>query len=519
MTTAPNGQSANGSASALPHGVDVMEQQFQQLKSTIHRQLIVSLDLSKLGRIDRAQLTKHVRVLAEKACSSRRELLGRIDRERLLEDLMDEVFGLGPLQPLLDDPEVSDILVNDPYNVFIERRGRLERTNIIFADEGHLMRIIQRIVGRLGRRIDEVSPMVDARLPDGSRVNATVPPIALDGPSLSIRRFGQRPLTVGDLTYAGSLPQQMVEFLRAVVEARIGCLISGGTGAGKTTLLNCVSRFVPADERIITIEDSAELVLQTKHCVRLETRPPNTEGKGEITQRELVRNSLRMRPDRIIVGEVRGPEVWDMLQAMNTGHDGSLTTVHANGASDALARLEMMVAMTGFDLPLAVVRQYIAAGIRLVVHVARLKGGPRCVTQIAEIDGIEDGHYRLREIFGFRRTGVSRDGVAQGEFYATGYQPRLLERIGEGGIALDNGLLSPWSSPAEFRPPVVASDTPRSRNGPGGNGHGDGAHGGYPFGPHFGNGTGGNGTGGNGTGGNGSGGNGSSGNGNGFPPP
>jgi pilus assembly protein CpaF len=303
-----------------------------------------------------------------------------------------------------------------------------------------LMRIIRRVVSRIGRRIDEVSPLVDARLPDGSRVNAVIPPLALNGPCLSIRRFGARPLELDDLLANDTVLPSIATFLTAAIEARIGCAVSGGTGAGKTTLLNALSASIPADERVVTIEDSAELILQHRHCVRLETRPPNSEGSGEYSQRDLVRNSLRMRPDRIIVGEVRGPEVWDMLQAMNTGHEGSLTTIHANSANDALARLEMMVAMTGFDLPISVVRQYIASGIWMIVHISRLKGGPRRVMSVSEIAGVRDGAYVMKDIFGFRQTGVGPDGVARGKFYSTGYQPVFLERIRAAGIDLPADL-------------------------------------------------------------------------------
>lgn len=436
----------------LPAHVDPLEQQFQKIKTSIHQQLVESLDLSKIGHIDRQQLWRYVRHLADEACATRKELLGRIDRERLLEELMAEIFGLGPLERLMQDPTVSDILVNNPYTVYVERYGRLQLTDVIFADEQHLMRIIQRIVARLGRRIDEVSPMVDARLPDGSRVNAIVPPLALDGPTLSIRRFGVDPLGIDDLIANHSILPEMVNFLRAIVQARISCLISGGTGAGKTTLLNAVSQFIPASERVVTIEDSAELILRHRHRVRLETRPANTEGTGEVTQRDLVKNSLRMRPDRILVGEVRGAEVWDMLQAMNTGHDGSLTTIHANSAQDALARLEMMVAMTGFEVPVSVVRQYIASGINLIVHVARLAGGLRRVMQISEITSSERGTYEIEDIFGFEQTGVNDDGVAVGEFFATGYKPRCLQRIRAAGIAAPDDWFREqrWTCPSQL---------------------------------------------------------------------
>lgn len=420
----------------LPEHIDPLEREFQQIKSVIHRQLVESLDLSNVKEEDQSRLHQQIRLLATKVCKTRRELLGRVDRERLLEELIAEIYGVGPLQQWMDDPAVTDILVNGPHTVYVERHGRLELTQTTFADDDHLLRIIRRIVSQLGRRIDEASPMVDARLPDGSRVNAVIPPMSLDGPALSIRRFGHRPLILDDLLAKQSLTSDMANFLQAAVEARIGLLISGGTGAGKTTLLNVLSKAIPENERLITIEDSAELLLQQKHLVRLETRPVNSEGAGELTQRDLVRNSLRMRPDRIIVGEVRGVEVWDMLQAMNTGHEGSLTTIHANSARDALGRLEMMVAMTGYELPVAVVRQYVASGMRLVVQVARLKGGVRRIVGISEIRAVVDGEYQLNEIFGFEQTGVDASGNAIGEFYATGYRPECLSRITASGLSL-----------------------------------------------------------------------------------
>jgi pilus assembly protein CpaF len=420
--------------------INVGEQEFQKLKAKVHQQLVESFDLSRVGRIDHEKLWNEVRSMALTACNARKDLQGRIDRDRLVEELMDEVFGLGPLEKLMQDPSVTDILVNGPSTVYVERHGRLELTDVIFADDQHLVRIIQRIVAKLGRRIDEASPMVDARLPDGSRVNAVVPPLSLEGPTLSIRRFGRKPLAIEDLLAHQSILPDMVRFIAGAVEARVSVLISGGTGAGKTTLLNVLSRFVPSEERIITIEDSAELILQHRHRIRMETRPANTEGIGEVSQRDLVRNSLRMRPDRIIVGEVRGPEVWDMLQAMNTGHEGSMTTIHANSTRDALARLEMMVAMTGFELPISVVRQYVAAGITLVVHAARLKGGPRRVMQVSEIVGIKDGAYHVEDVFGFEQTGVDASGVAVGEFFATGYKPRCLAKLRAGGVNLPDEM-------------------------------------------------------------------------------
>jgi pilus assembly protein CpaF len=431
---------------ASPH-VDAFEKRFQELKASIHQELVESLDLSKLAVANQKVLERHVRQVADQVCRARGEVFSQIDRERLLEGVIHEMFGLGPLEQLLADPLVTDILVNDAHTVYIERRGQLELTDVMFADDAHLIRIIQRIVGRLGRRIDEVSPMVDARLPDGSRVNAIIPPLALDGPSLSIRRFGVQPLNIDDLLRNGALLPETADFLAAAVEARVGLLVSGGTGAGKTTMLNALSAYIPENERLVTIEDSAELLLSHRHRVRLETRPANAENTGEISQRDLVRNALRMRPDRIIVGEVRGPEVWDMLQAMNTGHEGSLTTVHANSASDALARLEMMVAMSGFGLPIPVVRQYIASGIKLIVQLARLRGGARKLMQVAEVVGIANGEFVVEEIFGFEQTGVDNHKRAVGEFYTSGYKPKILSRIHAAGIELPPDMLTAKRQP------------------------------------------------------------------------
>jgi len=420
--------------------VDVEELRFQKLKVMIHERLVDSLDLSMLAQIDQRELEGEVRTVAVEMCDEFAANLNVDKLERLINELVDEVFGLGPLEGLMHDPYISDILVNHPHEVYVERKGCLELSDVIFADEAHLVRIIQRIVSRVGRRVDAVSPMVDARLPDGSRVNAVLPPLTLDGPTLSIRRFGKERLQVDDLIENSSLTADMYEFLAGAVESRASIMISGGTGAGKTTLLNALAVNVPNDERLVTIEDSAELKLQHKHVVRMETRPANTEDTGEITQRALVRNSLRMRPDRIIVGEVRGPEALDMLQAMNTGHEGSLTTIHANDTRDALSRLELMVAMGGLELPMPVVRQYITSGIALIVHVARLKGGIRRVTRISEIVGIEDGVVAVEDIFRFEQSGVDAAGAAQGEFHATGYQPKCLERLRSTGIHLPDDL-------------------------------------------------------------------------------
>ncbi len=429
--------------------VDASELEFQKLKVAMHQQLVESLDPSQIDRLRALpQAAGRVRDWISEVCSAHGGIPPSVNRERFVEELIAEVFGLGPLEKWMRDPQVSDILVNDPYTVYVERNGRLELTDCIFADSDHLVRIIQRIVGRLGRRVDEMNPMVDARLPDGSRVNAIIPPLALNGPTLSIRRFGVKRLQMDDLVANGSLPQEIADFLAAIVKARISCVISGGTGAGKTTLLNTLSAFIPTGERTITIEDSAELKFDRRHWIRLEVRPPNTEGVGEVSQRDLVRNSLRMRPDRIIVGEVRGAEVWDMLQAMNTGHDGSLTTIHANSTPDALARLEMMVALTGFELPVSVVRQYITCGVTLLIQVARLAGGPRKIVQVSELLGVEANTYVMEDIFSFQQTGIDANGVAEGHFSATGYRPACLARLEAAGIRLPDSLFQSQT----FRP-------------------------------------------------------------------
>jgi pilus assembly protein CpaF len=412
------------------------QRDFQEIKSRLHRALINRMDLTKLGALAPEQLNAEVSRLAESVLAAEALPLSAIERERLVGEVRHELFGLGPLEPLLTDPTISDILVNSHSRIYIERGGKLEVTNVAFKDDEHLMRVIERIVSSVGRRIDESSPMVDARLADGSRVNAIIPPLSIDGPVLSIRRFGSEPLRMNALIEKRALTKEIAEMLEMCVKARLNVLISGGTGAGKTTLLNALSAFIPEDERIVTIEDSAELQLQQPHVVRLETRPPNIEGRGEVSQRDLVRNALRMRPDRIVIGEVRGGESIDMLQAMNTGHDGSLTTVHANTPRDALARLETMIQMTGMRLSDRAMRQQIASAINLVVQAARLSDGSRRITSISEITGMEGDTITMQEIFQYERTGIDREGKLTGRFRATGIRPRFSERLKACGIQL-----------------------------------------------------------------------------------
>jgi pilus assembly protein CpaF len=409
---------------------------FQEMKARLHKTLINRMDLTKLSSLSQDQIHAEVSRLAESVLAQEGAPLSAAERERLVSDVQHELFGLGPLEPLLADPTISDILVNRHDMIYIERRGRIEPTNVRFKDNEHLMRVIERIVSSVGRRIDESSPMVDARLQDGSRVNAIIPPLAIDGPVVSIRRFGSEPLRMHKLIEYKALTKDIADMLEMVVNARLNVLISGGTGAGKTTLLNALSAFIPENERIVTIEDSAELQLQQPHVVRLETRPPNIEGKGEVTQRELVRNSLRMRPDRIVIGEVRGAEAIDMLQAMNTGHDGSLTTIHANTPRDALARLETMIQMTGMRLSDRAMRQQVAAAINLVVQAARLSDGSRRITSISEITGMEGDTITMQEIFMFERTGIDQQGQVIGRFRATGIRPRFAEKLKACGLQL-----------------------------------------------------------------------------------
>ena len=409
---------------------------FQEMKARLHRTLINRMDLTKLSSLSQEQVHAEVSRLAESVLAQEAMPLSASEKERLVNDVQHELFGLGPLEPLLADPTISDILVNSHQTIYIERRGKIEATNVRFKDDEHLMRVIERIVSSVGRRIDESSPMVDARLQDGSRVNAIIPPLSIDGPVLSIRRFGSEPLRMAALIGHKALTKEISEMLEMCVKARLNVLISGGTGAGKTTLLNALSAYIPENERIVTIEDSAELQLQQPHVVRLETRPPNIEGRGEVAQRDLVRNALRMRPDRIVIGEVRGGEAIDMLQAMNTGHDGSLTTIHANTPRDALARLETMIQMTGMRLSDRAMRQQIASALNLVVQVARLSDGGRKITSISEITGMEGETITMQEIFQYERTGMDAQGQVVGRFRATGIRPRFAERLKACGLQM-----------------------------------------------------------------------------------
>src|SRR4026207_989912 len=409
---------------------------FQEMKSRLHRTLINRMDLTKLQALTQEQVHAEVSRLAEAVLAQEAMPLSVSERERLVNDVQHELFGLGPLEPLLKDPTISDILVNKHDTIYIERRGKIERSDVAFKDDEHLMRVIERIVSTVGRRIDEYSPMVDARLQDGSRVNAIIPPLSIDGPVLSIRRFGAEPLKMAKLIEYKALTKDIADMLQMCVTARLNTLISGGTGAGKTTLLNALSAYIPEYERIVTIEDSAELQLQQPHVVRLETRPPNIEGKGEVTQRDLVRNALRMRPDRIVIGEVRGGEAIDMLQAMNTGHDGSLTTIHANTPRDALARLETMIQMTGMRLSDRAMRQQIASAVNVIIQVARLTDGTRRIVSISEITGMEGETITTQEIFQFERVGIDANGKVIGRFRTTGIRPRFAERFKQYGMEL-----------------------------------------------------------------------------------
>ncbi len=414
--------------------------EYQQVKADLHRKILDRLDLEKLGRTPSATAREEVLLLIRNTVNSEAVPLSFAERERLAREILDEIFGLGPLEQLLKDPSISDILVNRYDKVYVERAGKLEPTGLSFKDDAHLMQIIDRIVSRVGRRVDESSPMVDARLADGSRVNAIIPPLAIDGPCLSIRRFGRDPITARNMIENKTLTEPMLELLSAVVKGKLNLLISGGTGAGKTTLLNVLSGYIPNSERIVTIEDAAELQMKQEHVVRLETRPPNIEGKGAVRQRQLVINSLRMRPDRIVVGEVRGEEAFDMLQAMNTGHEGSLTTVHANTQRDALARVESMFSMANLNIPERAVRQQIASGIHAVVQIARLSDGSRKVISITEVTGVEGEVISMQDIFVFERHGIDESGKVRGLFRATGIRPKFSDRLATAGCRLRGAM-------------------------------------------------------------------------------
>jgi pilus assembly protein CpaF len=424
----------------LPRGAEAAR---YELKTRVHRQLIERLDLTKLNLLPVESVQQQIRRIVEDMLVEDGTPLSRQERDQIVVEVQHETFGLGPIEPLMQDPTVNDILVNGPRDIYVERRGKLQKTSAIFRDNAHLMQIIERIVSAVGRRVDESSPMVDARLKDGSRVNAIIPPLALDGPVLSIRRFAVDPFKMNDLLTFGTLTPALAEVLRGAVRARLNVLVSGGTGAGKTTMLNILSNAIPGDERIVTIEDSAELQLQQDHVVRLETRPANIEGAGAVTQRDLVRNALRMRPDRIVVGEVRGGEVLDMLQAMNTGHDGSLSTVHANSTRDALSRIETMVLMSGLALPVRAMRDYIASALDLIIQLARLSDGTRKLTRVTEIVGMEEDVITTQDIFVFEQQGIDEHGRVRGYHRATGVRPRFSDRLERAGIHLPPELFDP----------------------------------------------------------------------------
>lgn len=414
--------------------------EYQELKFTLHRKLLDKVNLEAISSVPGERVKIQIRSAVAQLVEEEKTPLSLVEKDRVIEEVLDEVFGLGPLEPLLQDPTVSDILVTTPHLVYVERQGRLHRTGVQFKDDSHLMRIIEKVVSRVGRRVDESSPMVDARLPDGSRVNAVVPPVAVDGPLLSIRRFGRDPLTAEDLVANLTMTEGILELLRCCVKARLNVLVSGGTGAGKTTLLNVLSTYISNDERIVTIEDAAELQLRQVHVARLESRPPNIEGKGAIRIRNLVINALRMRPDRIIVGEVRGEECLDMLQAMNTGHDGSLTTVHANSARDAIGRLEVMVGMANANMGIRSVRQQISSALDLIVQIARLSDGSRRLTQVTEVVGMEGEQVTTQDLFVFERSGLTEDLKVKGRFRATGIRPKFHEQLKASGIDLPTSL-------------------------------------------------------------------------------
>ncbi len=415
---------------------------FDDLKRLIHGKLVEKLDMSRVGDLEGDSLRREIRLVIEHLCDTENPLLNRSERERLVEEILDETFGFGPLELLLKDQKIADIMINGPKHVFVEKDGRIERSNVTFRDNQHLLQILDRIVSKVGRRVDETSPLVDARLPDGSRLNAVIPPLALDGPSLTIRKFGSNPLGLEDLLRFGAFTPEMAMLLEGIIKARVNTIISGGTGSGKTTLLNTLSSFIQSDHRVITIEDAAELQLQQEHILRMETRPPNIEGKGQVTATDLVKNALRMRPDRIIIGECRGAESLDMLQAMNTGHEGSLTTIHANSPRDGVSRLETMITMGGVELPLKALRHQFASAVDLIIQVNRLQGGPRKVTHITEVLNMEQDTVIMQDIFLFVQDGIDENGRAYGHFEATGVRPAFMDRLESAGVRLPSNLFA-----------------------------------------------------------------------------
>ncbi|MDG2130874.1 MAG: CpaF family protein [Fuerstiella sp.] len=417
-------------------------QDFEELKEHIHGKLVEKLDLTRLSELEGDSLRREIRVVVEHLCDTENPLLNRSERERLVEEVLDEAFGFGPLELLLKEEGVADIMINGPKHVFLEKDGRIIKSDVTFRDNDHLLQILDRIVSKVGRRVDETSPMVDARLPDGSRLNAIIPPLALDGPSLTIRRFGSNPLTLEDLLKFGAFTPEMVMFMEGAMKARLNLIISGGTGSGKTTLLNTLSSFISNENRIVTIEDAAEIQLQQEHVLRLETRPANIEGNGAVTATDLVKNALRMRPDRIIIGECRGGEALDMLQAMNTGHDGSLTTIHANNPRDAVSRIETLVNMSGVELPLSAVRKQIASAVHLIIQASRLQGGPRKVNYITEVVGMEQDTIVMQDIFRFVQDGIDGNGKATGHFQSTGVRPKCIEHLEQSGVRLPPSIFS-----------------------------------------------------------------------------
>jgi pilus assembly protein CpaF len=428
---------------------DPGQEKFELLKRHIHTRLVDRLDMNRIGEIDPKLLRNEIRGVVEHLCDTENPLLNRNERQRLVNEILDETFGFGPLELLLKDEKIGDIMINGAKKIYVEKEGRILRSEVTFRDNDHLLQIIDRIVSRVGRRVDETSPMVDARLPDGSRFNAIIPPLALDGPVVTIRMFGSKPLSKDDLLRFKAFTPEMLSLMEGAMKARLNVIISGGTGSGKTTLLNTLSSFIQPDHRVITIEDAAELQLQQDHVVRLETRPNNIEGRGAITATDLVKNALRMRPDRIIIGECRGAETLDMIQAMNTGHEGSMTTVHANTPRDALSRLETMISMAGLELPIRALRAQFSSAIDLIIQASRLQGGPRKVTSISEVIGMEGDTIIMQEIFAFRQIGVGEDGRAHGEFLATGIRPTFMDRLESSGHHL---------SPDLFRQRILLKD-------------------------------------------------------------